>query len=205
MKPNELFNHIRKVPYIRVGKDLDFFIEVVKEEKLIRVCFEESRSKLDWLFNFLFMIFPTIIGWCPYYFSIGWWTSWKSGKELVLHSILDKIQLYPDYKVQICGFSFGGAISQICGIELYQLIGKKSELITFGSPKPLFGLWTKFMARRCFISYTQYAHWSDIITWCPPLPLYHTLKNTRLGKFSFKGLLDPYKYHRIYKEESLYE
>lgn len=204
MKPNELFNHIRNINYINVGKKLSWYIETDDKEKVIRVMFQESKQKLDWFFNFLFMIFPVIIGSCPYWFSVGWWTAWESGRNLILYSIIDKIVERPKYKVQVCGFSLGGAIAQICGIEIFETIGIKSDLITFGSPKPLFNFFTKLKARRCFNSITQYAHWSDIVTWCIPLIGYHNVKNIRLGKFNFKDLFNPKKYHQIYNQEEIY-
>lgn len=204
MKPNELFKHLRDINYNSVGKKLDWSIEIYKTENKIRVMFQESKQKLDWFFNFLFMIFPVIIGSCPYWFSIGWWASWKSGRNLIIRSITDEIIKHPKYKVEVCGFSFGGAIAQICGIEIFEATGIKSNLITFGSPKPLFNFFTKLKAKRCFNSITQYAHWSDVVTWCPPLIGYHTVKNIRLGKFNFKDLFNPKKYHQIYNQEEIY-
>lgn len=205
MKPNELFKHLRDVKYNSVGKKLDWCIEIDKTENKIRVMFQESRQKLDWFFNFLFMLFPVVIGGCPYWFSIGWWISWESCRKLILQAIISKWLEFPDYVIEICGFSFGGAVAQLCGIEVFEATGIKSDLITFGSPKPLFNFFTKLKAKRSFNSVTQYAHWSDIVTWCPPLFGYHTVKNIRLGKFSLKGLFDVYKYHRIYSDETIYE
>ena len=143
MKPNKLFKHLRNVNYINIGKKLDYFLEIDDEEKIIRVMFQESKQKLDWFFNFLFMLFPTVIGGCPYWFSIGWWTSWESARKLILHCILSEIEKHKDYKIEICGYSFGGAIAQICGIEIFEATGIKSDIITFGSPKPLINFITK--------------------------------------------------------------
>lgn len=105
----------------------------------------------------------------------------------------------------ICGYSFGGAIAQICGIGVYENFGVKSNLITFGSPKPLFGLISKLKAKRCFNSVIQYAHRSDIVTYAPPLIGYYNVKTKRIGKFSFKGLFNPLTYHQIYDDENLYK
>lgn len=51
----------------------------------------------------------------------------------------------------------------------------------------------------------QWAHWSDLITYMPPLPGYWNVKVIRLGEFSLKGLFNPEKYHQIYDDEKLYE
>lgn len=205
MKPNELFNHIVDCEYRKTGKDLDWKIEVDDIEQKIRVLFKGSCSKLDWFFNFLFMIFPVVLGGCPYWFSHGWWIAWNSSKGLIMHSILNCMYYCPNYEVEICGYSFGGAVAQICGIEIFEATGIKSNLITFGSPKPLFSFFTKLKAKRSFKSITQYAHKSDIVTWCPPILGYHTAKNIRLGKFSIKGLFNPQLYHQIYSDESIYK
>lgn len=204
MKPYQLFSYLRKAKYLKTGKDLDWNVDVLPKEKEIRVRFRESCSKLDWVFNFMFMIIPTIIGACPYWFSIGWWISYNSSRQLIMASILSAIATNPDYKVHVCGFSFGGAVAQICGIDIYKKAGIKPDITTFGSPRPLFNIFTKLKAKAYFNNVKQYAHWSDIVTWCPPLIGYHTIKNTRIGKFSFKLLFNPSKTHQMYDDKTLY-
>lgn len=206
MKPNELWNHLRNVNYhTSEYRKLDWCIEVDHIEHKIRVMFEESHQPIDWFFNFLFILIPAIIGGCPYWFSCGWWFSWNSAKEVVIHNVMTEWENYPDYDIEVCGYSFGGAIAQICGVEIFERMGIKPDLVTFGAPKPFFGLWSYFMAKRCFKSITKYAHWNDIVTYCIPLPCYHGLKNIRLGKFSLKGLFDPCTYHQIYGDEDIYK
>lgn len=205
MRPNELFNYLRNVEYRTLGADLQYMIEENDNEKVIRVMFQESSSKLDWFWNFLIPIVPAIINKKPYWFSKGWISSWKSGRHIVMEYLRVFIRANPNYRVEVCGYSFGGAIAQICGIEIYEKFGIKSDLITFGSPSPLFGIITKLMAKRCFNSVQQYAHKSDIVTYCPPFPFYFSVKNKRLGKFSFKELFNPLKWHQIYSDETIYK
>ena len=205
MKPNELFNYLRKVEYHTLGADLQYKIEVDDNEKVIRVMFQESSSKLDWFLNFLIPIVPAIINKKPYWFSRGWRLSWNSGRHIIMEYIEIFITGNPDYRIEVCGYSFGGAIAQICGIEIYEKFGMNPNLITFGSPSPLFGIITKLMAKRCFNSVQQYAHRSDLITYAPPLIGYCSVKNKRLGKFSFKNLFNPIVYHQIYNNEDLYK
>lgn len=205
MKPNKLFNYLRNVEYHTLGADLQYRIDVDDNEKVIRVMFQESSSKLDWFLNFLIPIVPAIINKKPYWFSRGWRLSWNSGRHIIMEYLKLFITHNPGYRIEVCGYSFGGAIAQICGIEIYENFGVKSELITFGSPSPLFGIITKLMAKRCFNSVQQYAHKSDIVTWAPPFPFYFSIKNKRIGKFSFKGLFNPLTYHQIYNDENLYK
>lgn len=204
MTQTELFNDLRyHTDYKKVGRDLDYFVEVLHDDKKIRVKFQESHSVTDWILNFVFPIIPVLIHGKLYNIAIGWWLSWYSGREIVLHEIYTAIAENPDYEIEICGYSFGGAISQICGIELYERLKIKSTLITFGSPRPLFGL-CALWAKRCFKSVTQYAYWNDIVTWCPPIFLYFTVKNKRIGKFNLKELFHPTESHQAYEREELY-
>lgn len=203
MEQTELFNHLRTVKYNTTGKNLDWKIEIDNSEKKIRVMFQESNQKSDWFYNFCF---PIVIGFLgkPYILSMGWYTVAKSCEELILDNVAEYYREYPDYEFEVCGYSFGGAMAQLFGVMIYEKLGIKTHLVTFGSPKPFFSLLSKFMARRCFKSIIQYAHWNDIVTWCIPLPSYYSIKNTRLGKFSLKGLFNPVVYHQAYSDASLY-
>lgn len=204
MKQTELFNKLRTTQYKTVGKDLQYLIEIDESEKKIRVMFQESHSTIDWILNFLFPIIPIMVHGTMYNFAIGWYSSWYSGRDFVIAELFDMMKLHLDFSVEICGYSFGGAIAQLCGIQLYEETGLKADLITFGSPKPLFGL-CKLWSMRCFNKVTQYANKSDIVTYCPPLPFYFHVKNKRIGKFSIKDLFNPEKSHQAYDQESLYE
>lgn len=98
-----------------------------------------------------------------------------------------------------------GAESIVAGIELYKRTKIKADVITFGSPMPLFFFYSKFLARLFLGNVTQYAHWSDFVTYCPPLLGYHNVKVKRLGKFNIKDLFNPGTFHMIYDEPELYE
>ena len=52
MRPEELFNLIKKTKFEKVGDDVDFAVLVFPEEKIVRLIFEESASKRDWQNNF---------------------------------------------------------------------------------------------------------------------------------------------------------
>lgn len=56
MRPDELFNLIKKTKFEKVGDDVDFAVLVFPEEKTVRLIFEESASKRDWQNNFNFPI-----------------------------------------------------------------------------------------------------------------------------------------------------
>ena len=111
---------------------------------------------------------------------------------------------FPDYKVVCCGHSYGGAGSVLMGIEIFFASGRKTDLITFGAPKPLVFIFSKLISRLFFNEVKQYAHKCDIVSYMPPLPGYWNLNVQRLGKFSLKGLFHPDIYHQCYGDEKLY-
>lgn len=202
MKPNELFNHIWETEYNKSGFDLDWKVEIDDKERKIRLMFQPSTSTKDWIVNIagFLPIFKF-----PLFYCMGWKTVFDGCKSLIMEEVIREINTHSGYSVEICGHSYGGAISQIAGIELYKLTKIKADIITFGSPRPLFLLWSKFLAKLYLGKVTQYAHWSDCVTYCPPLIGYHNVKNVRLGKFRIKDLFNPNVYHMIYDQEDLYE
>lgn len=204
MKSGELFNYLRSRKYKRIGKDLDYTIEIDDVNQEINVFFQESTSVWDWIFNFLFPIFPKIINGNIYNFSVGWWWQYCSGRQIVIHDLISKALLFKDYKFNFYGYSLGGVMAQICGIDFYHATGIKSSLCTFGSPKCLFGFWSWLNARKCFNNITQYAHHSDLVTWLIPFGFY-PIKNTRIGKFNFKDFFNVLKTHLSYSDETLYD
>ena len=109
---------------------------------------------------------------------------------------------HPDYEVHCVGHSYGGAGSVLMGIEIFFAFGEKTVLDTIGAPKPLFRLLSHLVCKLFFKEVRQWAHWSDLITYMPPLPGYWNVKVIRLGEFSLKGLFNPKKYHQIYETKN---
>lgn len=205
MKPWELYEYQKNLDYKTNTLDYDWRVKVENEEQTIYVFSQFSTSTLDWIVNFLFFFIPQIRRWYVYFACLGWQTAFNSCKGLMMNEVMSAMNLFPGYKVVCCGHSYGGAGSVLVGIEIFFQTGIRPDLITFGAPKPLVFLFTKLISRLFFGKVTQYAHWCDIVTYMPPLPGYWNVKVIRLGKFSFKGLFNPQKYHCIYGDESLYE
>lgn len=201
MKPNELYKHICEVEYRKSGFDLDWCIEVDDKEEKIRMLFQPTTTNKDWFINFAGFI-PVFK--FPLFFCWGWKKVFDGCKNLIMSELIRNINQYSNYTVEICGHSYGGAISTIAGIELYKQTKIRANIITFGSPRPLFFLWSKFVSRLYLGNVKYYAHRSDIVTYCPPLIGFHNPKTTRLGKFSLKNLFDPYTFHTIYSDASIY-
>lgn len=204
MQPWNLYKYQKTLDYNSNVLDYDWCIKVINDEKTIYVFTQYSTSTKDWVINFLFFLIPQIRRWYIYFTCMGWQGAFNSCKGLLMNELLTAMNTFPDYKVVCCGHSYGGAGSVLVGIETFFATGKKPDLITFGSPKPLFFFLTRCISRLFFNEVTQYAHKSDIITYLPPFIGYWNIKVVRLGKFSIKGLFNPEKYHQIYGEEHFY-
>ena len=204
MKPWELYDYLHNISYNSNVADYDWSVRICNEDKTIYVCTKYTTTILDWVENFLFFFIPQIRQWYLYFACLGWQTAFNSCKQLLMNQVLLAMNTFPDYKVVCCGHSYGGAGSVLAGIEIFFASGRKPDLITFGAPKPLFSFFTRCITRLFFGKVTQYAHKSDIVPYMPPLPGYWNVRVIRLGKFSFKGLFNPEKYHQIYGDESLY-
>lgn len=201
MKPWELYNHIWEIEYNKSGFDLDWKVEVDDTEQTIRLLFQPSNSDKDWIVNFLGFI-PVFK--FPYLFSFGWKKVFDSCKALILEEVIREINLHRDYRIEVSGHSYGGAEAVIGALEINKVTQLKPDVITFGAPMPLFLIISKLIAKWKLGKVEQYAHWSDIVTYLPPEIFFHNVKVIRLGKFSIKGLFDPYTYHKIYGDESIY-
>ncbi len=201
MKPWDLYSHIWSAEYNESGFDIDWKVEVDSEEKKVRLLFKPSDSDKDWLVNILGFL-PVFKR--PLFYTMGWKIAFDSVKLLIFEELLREINLHKGYGVEICGHSYGGAMSIDAGIELYRKAGIKADVITFGAPKPLFLLWSRFYARHCLNTVTQYRHKSDCITYLPPFIGYHNIKSDWLEKFSLKNLFKPWIYHAIYNDREIY-
>jgi lipase (class 3) len=65
---------------------------------------------------------------------MGWWTTWKNTRDVIIPVITKAMQQYPDYELTLVGHSLGGAIATLAGLEL---ITKQLLPITttFGEPR----------------------------------------------------------------------
>ena len=201
MKPWDLYSHIWSIDYNVSGFDVDWKVEVDSEEKKVRLLFKPSDSDRDWLVNILGFL-PVFK--CPLFFTMGWKLAFDSVKVLIFEELIREINLHKDFGVEICGHSYGGAMSVDAGIELYRQTRIKADVITFGAPKPLFLLWSRLAARHCLGTVVQYRHKSDCVPYLPPFIGYHNVKSKWLGKFSVRNLFKPQVYHVIYGNKEIY-
>lgn len=206
MKEYEYYNLIKNSKYQKVGKDVDFLVQEDIENKKIQLIFAESNSETDWKHNFQFPIKLYKHQKNRFWVASGWGNAYKSASLEIFKVLAEKINMHPYFEIEIMGFSFGGAMAVLAAEDVFFRLNIKSNLITFGCPKVLFGKKTKEYFNKCCNSIKQYAHVNDIVTYCPPFLGYTNINVIRLGnKRTVKDLLNPYKYHQIYCDETLYK
>lgn len=209
MKPWELFNFIKSIKhdeYITSGDNVQWTIKVDEVNKIIRLIFEESADKRDWVNNFNFPVKLYKKQESCLLAARGWGNAYKSCNDEVMRAMELAIDIAPYSEFHICGWSYGGAMSLIAAEDFYYRFHKKANVYTFGAPKPLWGKRTQKYVRSCVNEVHQYAHVNDCVPLCPPLPGFKRLVTDRIGKdFSIFKLFKPDIYHCIYGEESVYE
>jgi hypothetical protein len=204
MRPEELFNLIKKTKFEKVGDDVDFAVLAFPEEKTVRLIFEESASNRDWQNNFNFPIKPYKNQQNTLWFARGWARAYKSANDLIMEKLIEAQTNNPDYKVEICGWSYGGAISLLAAEDFYFRTKTKADVITFGAPKPLFGRKTKNYVLSCCENVQQFAHRCDVVTLCVPFPGYKMLNKIKVGKWNLFNFFKPNIYHCCYGDKDLY-
>ena len=209
MKPWELFEEIKRTEYTKSGDSVDWAVKVYPEEKLVRLLFEESADDRDWKNNFDFPIKPYKQQENTLWFARGWGNAYKSCNDEIMEKL---IKTYTDdlkkdgYSVEVCGWSYGGAMAVLAAEDFNYRTGNKAGVVTFGAPKPLWGRKTWEYVRSCVAYAVQYAHVNDVVTLCIPLPGYRMIQKVKVGKdFCIFKLFNAEKYHCMYGDKNLYK
>ena len=205
MKPYDLFNLICNSSYTKSGDDVDWTIIIDNDEKTIRLLFQESASKRDWLNNFNFPKKLYKYQENNLWIARGWGNAYKSCNDEIMASLIEAAYQYDNYKIEISGWSYGGALAQIAIEDFYYRTKFKADLVTFGSPKPLWGKKSVETVKKCCTSIKNYTVINDIVPYMPPFPGYKLLNKIKLGEsFNFFKIFNPWKYHTSYGDKTLY-
>ena len=65
---------------------------------------------------------------------MGFFTSWRITRALILPDISQQVKLLPHYKLNLVGHSLGGAVAALAGLDL-QARGMDPTVTTFGEPR----------------------------------------------------------------------
>lgn len=210
------FNNIKDMSQWKTtGLDVDYRVVSSHTEEIIYLYFKESDSKLDWVIN---LYFPKKVYKGQENYMLchrGFVKAWKSANDVIMDELLTTIKNHPTYQVFICGWSLGGALSQLASEDYYyrakQCLSTHNipimpTLITYGSPKVSWGKRTQKHFQNCCKAIYQIANYNDLVTYLPPFPhLKHIGLKKRIGdKFSIKKLFDPQTYHTNYGDIETY-
>lgn len=206
MTPDEYFNLIKETDYITSGDEVDWAILTDKLGCVIRLLFEESTTRRDWINNFDFPIKLYKNQQHKFLVARGWGNAYKSCNDVIMQTMKETIEMYPEFKIEVLGWSYGGAMAQLAVEDINFRFGRKCNLITFGSPKPLFGHRTKKYFKSCCNEVNQYTNVCDVVCMCPPLIGYKRIRTTRVGHMdSIFQLFHPEIYHQSYDDPTLYK
>lgn len=217
-------------PWIDSGlnKKTNYKIRYLEHLHLIQIAFEESNGKFDWFINFLFKGLYKVR---PYknmaviYKTHGGFTlSYKSIQDELYNKIGEICKEHEVSDIEIFGWSYGGAMTQLCLEDLtYHFIEQREHTewfsngqalpvitgMTIGAPrvfyKTITSSWERLQTRLSRL--IMIANVNDIVTHLPPsifrskhiLPLYGVGKS----KHMTFGIFNPWKYHlmKTYTEE----
>jgi len=205
MKPNELFDLIKDTEYITSGDSVDWSVQIFDDEKRIRLIFQESNGKRDWQNNFCFPVKPYKQQENTLWLHKGWADAWKSCNDEVCEKAIRYMDAYPEYDMEVCGWSYGGAMAVIALEDLgFRTNRCDFILTTFGAPKALFGKKTREYVMSYAKEINQYTDVNDIVTLLPPFPFYKHCHKVPVDKKVAFGLLKPTVYHCGYGDKNLY-
>ena len=206
MEPFILFEEIKNTIYKKSGDDVDWAVRIFKDEKVVRLFFEASTTKRDWINNFNFPIKIYKKQESCLKVARGWGNAYKSCNDEIMNLLIAVSDDYADYEVQIAGWSYGGAMAVLAAEDFYYRTGKQASVYTFGAPKPIWGRKCHKYVSSCVKEAKQYAHVNDCVPLCPPLPGYKMIKKVKIGKgFNIFKLFKPDIYHLIYGNSELYK
>ena len=185
MYENLLFYFIKCVnaEYHHTEKNGSFALQ--REGDTLYILFEKSNGRSDWRNNLLF--FPKRTE-SDLYCHKGFFTVWNSILPYIENDICDK----EIKRINVIGYSHGGAIATICYEYLYRKrIDIRSKIFSyaFGSPRVYFG--DKKHETEKWGNHTVIINGNDIVTYLPPSVFFykHVGKILQIGEdFSFSPI-----------------
>lgn len=214
MKPNELFNLIKKTDYKKCGLCANYQILVDDKNKLIKILFQESNGFWDWVFNLLYIAVPVYIN--PYKNMLYKWKV-HFGIKIVWHMMRDEVmgqikQLHKehsDYKIETCGWSHGGGQADMCAEDIATTLNYTPDDFTFGGLRIAHGKKTKEHFDACLgKNSVKYENGSDLVCRVPFwfMGFKDLSCKKHIGeKFSWFKIFKVAKYHTSYGDETLYK
>ena len=190
------FNACTRVTYTHIENDGSF--AVIRNGKTLTLFFEKSNGLKDWWNNFNFPGKPYRKMQNLWFCHRGFLKVWKSIEPYIASEITDSNVK----KIDIIGYSHGGAIAQLC-YEYVKFNRPDVEVtgVGFGAPRVLWGFAKKAVKER-FDGFEVIRNGNDLITHLPPafLGYRHACKVVKVGES--KGLIKdhfPSRYRKALK------
>lgn len=209
MNPWDLFKMIKDTDHSAFdeeGDHVNFMVKVDHDEKIVRLIFEESDGKKDWINNLRFPIKPYKKQENTLWVAYGWGNAYKSCNDQIQDRFIKALSENPEYSPVICGWSYGGAMAVLAAEDFYFRSKIKPTVITFGAPKPIFGKKSKNHIKSCCKEIIQYANVNDCVCILPPFIGYKHINKVKVGarRFNLIEWFKPKIYHTIYDDEKIY-
>ena len=193
----EKFNTCLKAEYTHTENDGSYAIQ--KNGDKLTLLFEWSNGKEDWKNNFDFPVKPYRKMKNLWFCHRGFLKVWKSIEPNIAEAVADMTI----HKIDIIGYSHGGAIAQLC-YEYVKFNRPDVEVAGygFGSPRVLWGFAKKAVKER-FKGFKVIRNGNDLVTHLPPVLLgfHHVCEIVKIGKS--EGLIKDhynFKYQEAMKE-----
>lgn len=201
MQPWDLWKLIDETKYDTTGDDIDYKI-LVQDGRAV-LLFQESTSKEDWRNNFNFprKLYKDQKRWLRVHRGYG--DAWRTANDKIMEEFIRAAEIAEGVPL-IAGWSFGGAMAQLAAEDFNYRTGRRSDVVTFGSPKVAGDLWTQETIYECG-NFAQYANVNDVVPLCPPLPWFHHINKIKCGgPFNPLQLFHPEVHHCAYGDPAIY-
>jgi len=199
MKNFEIFRDVIVGPWNTSGEDVQWKTLLIDDTPYL--VFQGSNSDIDWRNNFRFAVVVYKNQESKLLAHRGFVRAWKSCNDEVMNSFIELCNK-TDKTPIITGHSFGGAMSVLASEDFYYRTKRKTNVITFGAPKVLWGKDSVNYVLTC-ADFTMYSQNNDIVPKCPPICGYKHPNQTMIGdKFNIFKLIKTADYHQLYDVES---
>ena len=213
MQISELFWKTHTMPYITIGKGVDYNFE--EDGDTLFIFFQGSSQKVDWLQNFNFPRKPYKDMDITYRVHGGFLKCWKQVEDIIIAKITEKVTatvmnsrtheyeerpVYKFNRIIVSGYSHGGALAQFCHeCVWYHRSDIRDNCWSYGfeAPRIYAGFTVKKELRDRWAHFILVRNHKDIVTHCPPKLFGFCDLGTviHIGRFQHYEGCDPLKSH----------
>ena len=192
----ELFLKCVRMPYLHVGKDINYAF--LKENGVLYLFFEASNGIADWKRNFDFPAKPyKRMGKTVWFAHSGFMQAWKALEPHLAPLIHDRrLQ-----NIVITGYSHGAAIAVLCHEYVWYAradMRDRLESYGFGCPRVFWGILTPTLAKR-WERFAVVRNLDDLVTHLPPAVLGYR----HVGKMITVGVRGKYSMIDAHRPENI--